>query len=203
VIKSIGLLAVLLLPAALYGQNSKSAIGGEASLWAGAEGSYFNTGYSCSGDWVWNCGANQVGVAALADFNLTPKIGAEGEARWLHWNGTGNMVESNYVLGPRYRPYRRGPVSVWVKVLFGGGWITTPYYPQTGSLKGSYFMYEPGGTVDYRLTHKIILRADYDYQLWPSFQAPTTYVGTTAIPHNGPLTPNGFSVGVMYRFLGQ
>jgi hypothetical protein len=202
VFKSIGLF-LLLLPAALYAQNPKSAIGGDASLWAGAEGSYFNPGYSCKGNWLWNCRENQPGVAALADFNLTPKIGAEGEARWLHWDGLGNMVESNYLLGPRYRVYRRGPVSFWVKVLLGGGWITTSDYPEAGSLKGSFFMYAPGGTVDYRLTHRISLRADYEYQVWPSFQAPTTYSGTLAITHNGPLTPNGVSVGVMYRFLGR
>jgi Outer membrane protein beta-barrel domain len=203
VVKSIGLFTLFLLPAALFAQNPKSAIGGESSLWAGAEVSYFNPGYSCTGNWVWNCDFDQVGIAAFADFNLTPKYGAEGEARWIHWDGLGNMVESNYLLGPRYRPYRRGPVSFWVKTLFGGGWITTPNYPEVGSLKGSYFMYAPGGTVDYRLTHRISLRADYEYQIWPSFQAPTTYSGVTPEPHNGPLTPNGFSVGVTYRFLGQ
>jgi YD repeat-containing protein len=202
VIKSIGLLALVLLPAALIAQSPKSAIGGEAGLWAGAEASYFNPGYSCSGNWVWNCSHNQAGVAALTDFNLTSRIGAEGEARWLHWDGLGNMTESNYLLGPHYRAFRAGHFSLWVKVLLGGGWITTPNYPQVDSLKGSYFMYSPGGTVNYRLTRKIVVRADYEYQIWPSFQAPTTYTGATAVPHNGPLTPNGFSLGVAYRFLG-
>jgi len=204
VLKSIGLFAVLFVSTALFAQSPKSAIGDDASLWAGAEGSYFNTGYSCDATSLWNCKFDQSGVAALTDFNLNSKIGVEGEARWLHWNGVGNMAESNYLLGPRYRVYRRGRVSLWPKVLFGGGWITTPYYPEAGSLKGSYFMYAPGGTVDYRLTHRIILRADYEYQIWPSFQAPVTYsANDVAIQHNGPLTPNGVSVGVMYRFLGQ
>ena len=202
-LKSIGLL-ILLLPAALIAQNPRSASGGEASLWAGGEVSYFNTGYGCAGNWLWDCAKlDQVGVGAFTDFNLTRKFGAEGEARWLHWNGLGGMVESNYVLGPRYRVYGKGPVSFWVKTLFGGGWITTPNYPEVGSLKGSFFMYAPGGSVEYRLTHQIALRAEYEYQIWPSFQAPTTYSGSRAAEHNGPLTPNGVSVGVAWRFLGQ
>ena len=204
--KKIGLFAALaiLAPAALLAQSQKSAIGGDASLWAGGEASYFNPGYSCSGNWVWNCSHDQYGAAALVDFNLNQKIGAEGEARWLHWNGLGNMTESTYVLGPRYRFYRRGRVSFWVKAEFGGGWITTPYYPAVDSLKGSFFLYEPGGTVDYRLSRHLLVRGDYEYQIWPSFQAPDT-TGNLGAPvaHNGPLTPNGFSVGVMYRFLGQ
>lgn len=203
--KKIGLFAILaaVVPAALLAQSSKSAVGGEASLWAGGEFSYFNGGYSCSGNWVWNCKYDLAGITALTDFNLNTKIGAEGEARWLHWNGSGGMVESNYLAGPRYRAYGKGRVSFWVKALLGGGWVTTSYYPQAGSLKGSYFMYAPGGTVDYRLSNRLILRGDYEYQIWPSFAAPSTYSATgSLIQHNGPLTPNGFSVGVMYRFLG-
>jgi hypothetical protein len=203
VTKLVGLFVFLFLPAALFAQNAKSAVGGDSSLWAGGEVSYFNAGYSCSSNWVWGCGSDEVGIGALADFNVRPKWGAEGEARWLQWHGAGNEKESDYLIGPRYRAYHIDRFSFWVKALFGGGWITTSTYPAVGGLKGSYFMYAPGGTIDYRLTHRLNVRADYEYQIWPSFEAPTTYVGATPVAHNGPLTPNGFSVGVTYRFLGQ
>lgn len=185
-------------------QSPRSAVGGDASVWAGGEVSYFNPDYSCNSNIVFNCANDLLGATALFDFNVTSKIGAEGEARWLHWNGPGGEVESNYLAGPRYRVYRHNRFGYWVKVMAGGGWITTPYYPAAGSLKGSYFALAPGLTVEYRLSQRLMLRADYEYQIWPSFAGPPSYSASGAlIMNNGGLTPNGVSVGVTYRFLGQ
>ena len=205
-LKKIGLFAALaiLSPAALFAQSQKSAIGGDASLWAGGEVSYFDPDYSCTGGYVWSCSQDMLGAGALVDFNLRSKWGAEGEARWLHWNGVGEQVESSYMAGPRYRLYRHNRFDFWARVLAGGGWITTPYYPAIDSLKGSYFAFAPGGSIDYRVSHRLIVRADYEYQFWPSFQGPPTYSPTGApIQHNGGLTPNGVSLGILYRFLGR
>jgi hypothetical protein len=204
VLKSIGLIAFLLLPAALTAQNPKSAIGGDASLWAGGEVSVFNPDYSCGSSWPLGCTYELYGGAALIDFNLYPKLGAEGEARWLHWNGDAGQVESNYLIGPRYKIYRIDRFSIWGKVVMGGGWITTPHYPEAGSLKGSYFVYAPGATLDYRLSRRLLLRADYEYQIWPSFAVQPTYSSSGALVyHDHGITPNGVSVGFTYRFLGQ
>jgi hypothetical protein len=204
VVKSIGFFVMLLLPGALLAQSPKSAVGGEAGLWAGAEFSDFNPDFICASNVVFNCADDLVGPTALFDFNLTSKIGAEGEARWLRWNGASNQKESNYLLGPRYRVWRHSRVSLWVKGVAGGGWITTPNYPRAGSLQGSYLAYGLGGTVDYRLSRRLILRADYEYQIWPSFAGPVTYSATGApIYHNSGLSPNGVSVGVNYRFFGH
>ena len=189
-VKGIGLFALLLFSSALFAQSPKSAIGGDASLWAGAEASTFNPDYGCSSSWVFACSRDLYGVTALFDFNVHPRWGAEGEARWLHWHGIGNETESNYLIGPRYQACRFSKFSLWGKVVMGGGWIATPYYPQADSLKGSFFAYAPGGTLDYRLSRRLRLRADYEYQFWPSF------------PPNG-LSPNGVSLGATYRFLGQ
>jgi hypothetical protein len=203
VIKSIGLFIFIFLPAALIAQNPKSAIGGEAGLWAGGEASSFNPDWSCSISWPVGCAHEIYGAAALVDFNLNSRLGAEGEARWLHWHGEGGQVESNYLIGPHYRIFRIDRLSIWPKVLVGGGWITTPFYPKAGSVKGSYFVYAPGVTFDYRLYRHLVLRADYEYQLWPSFGGPPTTSATgKEILHDNGLTPNGLSLGVTYRFLG-
>jgi hypothetical protein len=201
---SIGLFAILLLPAALIAQSDKSAIGGEASLWAGGEVSVFNPDFDCASNIVFNCKYDLYGGTALFDFNVRPRWGVEGEARWLHWGGNEGEVESNYLIGGRYKVYRINRFSLWAKVLVGGGWITTPGYPNAGSLKGSYFTYVPGAIVDYRLSRRLILRADYEYQLWPSFAGPPSYNSSGQLVNNANgLTPNGVSLGVTYRFLGQ
>lgn len=206
-LKRIGLVALLLIPAALLGQSQRSATGGTGSIWAGAEMSAFNPDYGCTGTSPFKCGNGGLllGPGVLFDFNPTAKWGVEGEARWLHWRGLGGETESNYLVGPRYRVFQHRRFDGWAKVLLGGGWITTPYYPQAGSLQGSYFATAIGGTADYRLTRRISLRGDYEYQFWPSFAGPPSYNSSTGalIPHNSGLTPNGFSVGVMYRLLGQ
>jgi hypothetical protein len=203
-VKKIGLFALLLIPTALIAQNSQSATGGEASISAGGEMSAFNPDWGCPSSSPF-CASELIGPTAFFDFDLHGKYGLEGEARWLHWHGTGGEVESNYLVGPRYRLFRYGRLSGWFKLVVGGGLITTIDYPAAGSLKGSYFVYAPGGTLNYRLTHRLIVRGDYEWQFWPSFAGPPTYNTTTGevVQNNSGLTPNGFSLGIAYRFLGQ
>ncbi len=196
-------LFLLIAPAAVLAQVPQSAVGGYSRLWAGGEISSFNPDYSCSSSIPFNCKSQLIGPAAFFDFNVKPKYGVEGEARWLHWNGQGGEIESNYLGGGRYRAYRYGRLDAWVKLLMGGGLITTPYFPVAGSLKGSYFALAPGGTLEFRLTDRISLRGDYEYQFWPAFTGPPSYSSTGAlVQHGNGLTPNGFSLGVTYRFLG-
>lgn len=197
--------SLLLLPTVVAAQNPESAVGAGASIWGGVEFSSINPDYGCPNSYPFRCSRQVMGPTALFDFNLHPKWGMEGEARWLHWNGLGHEEESNYLLGGRYRVVQYHRLQGWAKLLAGGGWITTPNYPEAGSLKGSYFVYAPGGTVDFRLRHGLLLRGDYEYQRWPSFAGPPTYNSSTGtlIQHNGGLTPNGFSVGLVYRFKGR
>jgi hypothetical protein len=75
------------------------------------------------------------------------------------------------------------------KLLFGAGRMTFPF--SIG--QGSYFVQEPGGGVDYILSHHWRVRADYEYQIWPS--APHV-IGE---PNPSPLHPNGVSLGIAYR----
>jgi hypothetical protein len=204
VVKKIGFIVLLLLPTALIAQSSESATGGEAKLSAGAEMSAFNPDWGCTTSSPF-CTNELIGPAAFFDFDLHGKYGVEGEARWLNFHGAGGEVEQNYLAGPRYRFFRYHRLSGWLKVELGGGWITTINYPAAGSLKGSYFAYAPGGTLQYPLSRRWILRGDYEWQFWPSFAGPPTFNPTTGtvVQHNSGLTPNGISVGVAYRFLGQ
>ena len=202
--KSAGILMVLLLSATALAQSPESAVGGNSSIWAGGEISSFNPDYSCGSNAPFGCSSQIVGPTAFFDFNVEPKWGAEGEARWLHWNGPNGQIESNYLVGGRYRVARYWRFDGWLKFLVGAGLITTPGFPAAGSLKGSYFAYTPGGTLDYRLTRNISVRGDYEFQIWPAFAGPPTYNSSgTLVEHNNGLTPNGFSLGISYRFLGQ
>ncbi|HEY1500903.1 MAG TPA: outer membrane beta-barrel protein [Acidobacteriaceae bacterium] len=198
-----GIFILLFVPPAVLAQASPATVGGTATLWAGGEISSFNPDFACSSNTPFGCKSQLVGPAAFFDMNVKPKWGVEGEARWLHWNGTGGQIESNYLGGGRYRVARYGRLDGWVKLLVGAGLITTPGYPAAGSLKGSYFTYVPGGTVQFRLTHRIAIRGDYEYQVWPSFAGPPTYNSNgVLVQHADGLTPNGFSLGVTYKFLG-
>jgi hypothetical protein len=204
VVKKIGLLAFLLFPALVVAQNSKSAIGGEAALWAGGGMSTFNPDWGCATTSPF-CGNQLIGPAVFGDFNLHDQYGVEAEARWLHWHPySPGFYENNYFAGPRDRVIRWHGLQAWIKLELGGAWIQTPGYPSAGSLKGSYFAFVPGFTVEYHLTHNLLVRGDYEYQIWPSFAGPPTYSSTGAlIQHQGGLTPNGFTFGVAYRVLGH
>lgn len=200
------LFVLLLFPAMLCAQSPRSAVGGEAGLWVGAELSSFNPDYYCGSNSPFKCGSDQlIGPTALFDFNAHARWGAEGEARWLHWHGYQGQTQADYLIGPRYRFFQSHRLNGWAKLELGGAWFTSPGYPNTpGSLKGSYFVYAPGGTLDYQLSPRFSIRGDYEFQKWPSFAGPPTVSDTGAvIQHNHGLSPNGFSVGVAYRFLGQ
>ncbi len=184
-IKKIFILSFLLTAGTVYAQVARSASGGEAKLWAGGEVSFFSPDFGVD---------RLVGAGVIIDFNLTPKIGAVGEMRWLRWNNSsdGGETQSDYLLGAKYRVYQHGRFSLNAKLVAGGVWIRFPLDIGTGS----YFAYAPGGFVDYRLSRKFLLRGDYEYQFLPS--APNI-PGQT----NNGLTPHGFSVGVQYRVFGS
>lgn len=178
-IKKIFVFSLLFTATAVYGQVARSVNGGGGAFWAGGEVSDFNPDYGAS---------RVIGPGAIFDFNVTPKVGVVGEARWMHWHGGGGETQSDYLVGGKYRLYRYRRFDVDAKFLLGGVWIKFPI--DIGS--GSYFAYAPGAFVDYHLAHNFRLRADYEWQILPS--APNI----PGQPNNG-LTPRGFSVGVEYR----
>jgi hypothetical protein len=182
VIRRVLLFSFLFSSIAAVAQVAPSANGGYAALWVGGEYSSYNPDY----------GPRRIeGAGAYVDFNLTRKIGAVGEARWMDWGGIGGQNERDYLAGGKYRFYQWHKFSLNGKVLAGGVWITFP----NGVGSGSYFAFAPGGFVDYRVSRRFSIRGDYEYQFIRS--APNIPFE----PNNG-MTPDGFSVGVAYRILG-
>jgi hypothetical protein len=183
VFKKILLLGFLLGSVAAYAQVAPASRGGNTSLWVGGEFSNFDPDFDPH--------PRLNGIGVFGDFNLTAKLGVEGEARWLHWSGAGGETQSNYLAGVKYRILKFHNLSISPKFLVGGVWITYPN--EIGS--GSYFAYVPGVIADYRLTRRLSVRGDYEFQRLPS--AP----GFAGQVSHG-LTPNGFSIGIGYRILG-
>lgn len=191
-------LALITCPVLLAGQSRPSAFRSAASLQAGAEVSQFNPDFYCSGTSPFSCGGDGrnllKGVGVVVDYNVGSRLGAEGEGRWLHWDGTAGQTENTYLIGPRFRFYSWHSLDLWGKFLIGRGTVTLPAFPAAS--KGSLLVYAPGFSLDYRLTHKISVRGDYEFQKWPGFTS-----GLAA--HNNGLSPNGISIGVSYRIFGR
>lgn len=182
---SLFLCGALLLAPLAFAQVAPSATGGNGSVTIGAEASAFRPdslpGYR---------GGHVVGPGFFFDVNLTPRWGAEGEARWMHWHGSGGQTQSDYLIGPRYRLLKWRSLSLWGKFLMGAGVENFPENIGTGS----YFAMAPGGDLDYRLSPRIDIRAGYEYQFWPS--APDI----PYFPNNG-MRPSGFTIGIGYRII--
>lgn len=182
-IKKIFILSFMVTAAAAYAQVVPATKGGESTLWVGGEYARFAPDY----------GAGDLnGAGALFDLNVTPKIGVIGEFRWLHWSPSEDVGEtqSDYLGGVKYRLFKWYRLSGDAKFVLGGVWIRFP--DDIGS--GSYFAFAPGGTLNYRLSRRFLVRGDYEYQFLPS--APNI----PGQPNNG-LQPRGFSVGVMYNLI--
>lgn len=185
---------MILMVGSITAQSRESADTVRSSLQAGVEFSVFNPDWSCSSSGPFTCGNGNPlikGIGAFGNYDLHGKYGAEAEARWLHWDGVAGEVESTYLIGPRYRLYRWENMELWAKFLLGVGSVTTAGFPAPDTLKGTMFAYAPGATIEYPLGPRLSVRADYEFQKWPSF--------AVAPPHNHGLTPNGFSLGVAYN----
>lgn len=182
-------LLFLFVSPAIFAQSVPAAEGGRRSIWAGAEVSAFNPDWGCtSGNAPLTCWDYQLyGVGAFSDVNrLLGPIGFEGEAHWMPWHGRSGMSQSSYLVGPRFQVLAGHRASLNVKALAGGG----VFHPARGGPWQGWAAYAPGATLGYRMSPRLLVRVDYEYQIWPGF------VGVNGA--NG-LTPNGFSVGASYR----
>jgi hypothetical protein len=123
------------------------------------------------------------GGVVFADLNPTWRLGLEGEARYLRFNTSEDVTETNYLAGPRVilKPGRLRP---YVKFLIGAGKITLPFH----YAQGTFLSYAPGAGADYLLTDRLSVRLiDMEYQVWPGFSS------------YGQLHPYGVSAGISFR----
>lgn len=184
-----------LLPATLFAQSSPAAEGRRApSIWVGGEISMFNPDWGCKDSSPFTCVNHQLlGFAPFVDVDnlLLHRVGVEGEARILHWRGPGSgLTESTYLAGPRFGlVHFNNSLYLSGKVGFGNANIVVPNH---AAGDGNHFAYAPGFIFEYRVSHRLDARAEYEYQIWPNFQGSTTCCG---------LTPNGFSLGFSYKVI--
>jgi opacity protein-like surface antigen len=164
----------------LIAQVVPSATAHKLVIWVGGEYANFQTDFE----------GNRIGgIGVYADIDKTPHWGAEAEARWFRLGNENGQTASNYLVGGRYRfPLKDNRLFPYAKFLVGSGAMTYP----SDIGHGSYFAYVPGGGIDFRMSHRISVRLDYEYQLWPA--AP----GFPGIPSHG-LSPNGISLGAAWR----
>ena len=178
----------LLLPTMSRAQVVAAGKGGNQQLNVGATFSDFDP------DFGWQ---RLYGIGAFADYNLTPRLGVEAEVRFHRFNQLADIHEDNYLIGPRYtyrlRNHRR--FGFYGKGLFGVGYFNFP----SNAAHGTYFDIALGGGLDYRLTDRIYLRGEYEYQIWPGFVGPPESPNPPLINRPHGLTPNGFAVGASYR----
>lgn len=171
-------------------QVHEAAVGSSPHLWIGVEGSDFRTDYN-------PIAGRLYGIGVYGDYDLKRHFGLEGEVRFLNFNKPSGQTQKSFLAGPNVPIYRWHQFTGNVKLLVGLGTITFPYYgnSQIPIGNGSYFEFEPGGNVEYRLTPRLKLRGEYEYQLLPT--APG-FVITNPYPSNG-LSQSGYSGGISYK----
>jgi hypothetical protein len=164
-------------------QVVESANARQFSISAGGMASGFEPGYEP--------GANTplIGLGTYVDVHFTHWIQVEGEGRWLYFNQYQGEHEANYMIGPRVPIKHFGRAQVYGKALIGVGKMTYPFSYGYGTFTALAY----GGTLDYKLSRKLTLRAvDFEYQQWPKWVDPSTGKNTQMCPY-------GVSVGMAYR----
>lgn len=177
------------------GQAAPSAIYRVPHLQAGAEFSGFNTDVAKSPP------PFEYGVGVFADLQLLGPLGIEGEARTIQFNRQDNVRQDVVSGGVRY-VFQRGffanrRFAPYAKALAGLGSADFPAGTMGSAPTQQHDtmpVFTVGGGVDYALGQRVSLRGEYEYQFWTSYGRGVLEQGF------GSTNPNGFSVGVAYRF---
>jgi opacity protein-like surface antigen len=125
------------------------------------------------------------GVTAFGDFDFRPHIGIEAEYHYISLITPTDLGEQSFLIGPRF-VLPRNHFNLYAKVVAGIGDINIQEIqdnPQGGA--GNYVAYGVGFGIDYKVTHNIIARGDFEYQHWSYLTG---------------LTPTVYTVGAAYRF---
>ena len=157
--------------------------GAQARESAERGGTYFWVGGGASAYYMQYGGGKNLGVTGYFDADSIRRFGFEAEGRWLEFHQNNNIHAETYLGGPRYH-FNMGRFQPYVKGLAGLGYFNFTY----NYAYGRYFVIAPGGGLDYRLTPRLSVRADGEYQYWPQF----TF---------GPMSSGGLSIGLRYLIL--
>jgi opacity protein-like surface antigen len=189
------LIAVLLLVVkGVNGQSAPAASGSVLHLSGGAEFSGFDTDVTHEQPF-------EYGVGGYGDLNLWRGVGIEGEARTIQFNEQYNVRQDILSGGLRYayvKPALFGHQLIpYGKGLVGLGSADFPrgtYKEASLRQHDTFTVMTLGGGVDYALTHRVFIRAEYEYQFW------FDYGRGQLLPGFGTANPHGFSIGAAYRF---
>jgi hypothetical protein len=168
----LGIAALALsLPTVLMAQAAPAGLGPGKYVNVGAEGALYQAQY----------GQQRIaGVGAFVDANLYRRLGAEAEFRTLRFHNSEDVHETTWMAGPRISFDLHHALRPYLKLLAGRAQFNYPF----SDAQGSYFVYAPGGGVDWQLAQsRVTLRVvDFEYQQWPGFSF-------------GRLSPYGISAG--------
>jgi len=171
---------ILFLCAALSlrSQVLPSAATSALSIDGGALGTVFQPDYA--GEGIAQTGPKRLwGVGAYVDARFSRWVQVEGEGRWLRFNEYLGIDQDTYLIGPRVPIYEFRRFTPYAKALVGMG---------GGSfLNGQSFVVAYGGGLDFRLSRRLTVRGEYEYQQWRI--TPTLY-------------PYGVSAGISYKIFG-
>lgn len=134
------------------------------------------------------------GVGVYVDYDPRRFFGLEVEGRTIQFNETKNQRRDEISGGFRYI-YNHGQFAPYAKALAGIGsadFTRGTYFGAPLRQHDTFTTMTFGGGVDYKLTHKLYLRGEYEYQYWLDY-------GTARRGPLGVSNPNGYSVGVSYR----
>ena len=159
---------------AVHAQVAPSASGNQPTLSAGGLFTYTQPDYDPSTNTVASSSNHLFGLGGFVDYRLSRWIQLEAEGRWQHWNQTQGYTvnENTYAIGLRDPIHTFGRFTPYGKALIGFG--------TANFLVGHAAMFTFGGGADYRLSKRIALRADFEYQQWrvnPTLKPYTAAVG--------------------------
>jgi hypothetical protein len=172
--------------ASAHAQVVPSATSSQLSVTVGALGSAFQPDYAGNG--LPQTSPNRLyGIGAFVDVKFTRWIQIEGEARWLRFNEFEDIYEDNYLVGPRIpiHHFHFLNATPYGKVLVGLGTMNF----QDNDAYGRFTDIAYGAGSDFKVTRRISVRGDFEYQQWPKWL-------------NSSIYPYGVSAGVSYKLFG-
>jgi hypothetical protein len=130
---------------------------------------------------------HEEGITVYGDVDFSKHLGLEGLYRNASIETPHDIGENHLLAGPRFH-LRHGRFEPYAKLLVGEGTINFQQGYNLTSYAEHYFIYVPGGGVDFHAARHVNVRLlDVEYQFWPGFA-----------PHG--LTPYGASAGLAYTF---